>query len=29
MTDIQIVLILLAVVFVMWGYLELAERVRR
>jgi hypothetical protein len=29
MTDIQIILILLGVALVMWGYLELAERVRR
>jgi hypothetical protein len=29
MTDIHIFLILLGVVLVMWGYLELAERVRR
>jgi hypothetical protein len=29
MTDIHILLILLGVVLVMWGYLELAERVRR
>jgi hypothetical protein len=29
MTDIHILLILLGVVLVMWGYLELTERVRR
>jgi hypothetical protein len=28
-SDIQIILILLGVVLVMWGYLELADRVRR
>jgi hypothetical protein len=29
MTDIHILLILLGAVLVMWGYLELTERVRR
>jgi hypothetical protein len=29
MTDIQILFILLGVALVMWGYLELVERVRR
>jgi hypothetical protein len=29
MTDIHVLLILVGVVLVMWGYLELAERVRR